>query len=117
MPIEQFTIPLLQQVNQAFQWSIRPFGMSNFNELQFLAFRSICPACTLVSEWDFGVDELEEILSSPIHPSYAQIKWIYEPQLVEKALETAPEWLKPNLQSLLNNLKQAAASHGEPKAN
>lgn len=114
MPIEQITMGHLQTVNKALGYSIRPFGVQSVHELQFLAFMSNCPNCSLISHWDFGVEELDEILRSPQQPPFAQITWVYAPDAIAHYLESAPDWLKPNLQALLDMLKQMQ-SHGEKK--
>lgn len=102
MPIEQFTIGRLQQTNNLMEWSVRPFGMQSINELQLIAFMSPCPSCSLISNWDFGTEELNEILSPRGFPPYAQIAWNYAPDLIKMHLEKAPDWLKPSLQKLLD---------------
>ncbi|WP_155771115.1 hypothetical protein [Burkholderia cepacia] len=102
MPIEQYAMGQLQSVNKTIGFSIRPFGYQNIHELQFLAFTSACPNCTLISSWDFGVEELDEILARAPHPPFAQIRWTYAPASIDAMLAVAPEWLKPNLQQLLN---------------
>jgi hypothetical protein len=105
MPIEQFTVGRLQQVNNSVGWSIRPFGLQSINELQMLVFMASCPSCSLVSNWDFGTQELNEILGIHGQPPYAQIAWNYAPDLIETHLKSAPDWLKPNLQQLLETIR------------
>jgi hypothetical protein len=113
LPIEQFTLPMLQSANNSMGWSVRSWGHQNVHELQVMVFMSACDACTLISQWDFGVDELNEILREPMHPPFAQIMWGYSPYVIEYYLERAPDWLKPNLQQLLDSIKPKP--HGESK--
>lgn len=113
LPIEQFTVGRLQQTNQMMNWSIRPFGSQSFAELQLLTFMSPCMTCSLVSTWDFGTEELNEILSPTGAPPYAQIAWNYAPELIEQHLNNAPDWLKPNLQQLLDVIRPK--NHDETK--
>jgi len=105
MPIEQFTIPGLREANARINWSLRPFASQNVNELQLVCFMSPCNSCTLISFWDFGNEELDEILSRPVSPPFAQIAWNYDPNLIEERMEAAPEWLKPHLERLLTILR------------
>ncbi|WNC90922.1 hypothetical protein RI103_06115 [Paraburkholderia sp. FT54] len=105
MPIEQFSIGRLQQVNNLMGWSIRPFGLQSISELQLLVFVSPCENCSLLSTWDFGTEELNEIFGPHGQPPYAQIAWNYSPDLIERHLGSAPDWLKPNLQQLLDAIR------------
>ncbi|KDR34821.1 hypothetical protein BG57_03995 [Caballeronia grimmiae] len=113
-PIEQFAMAYLQDANRKLGWSIRPFGMQSMNELQFLAFSSICDNCTLLSTWDFGVEELDEILAQRIQPPFAQINWTYNPAKLARALELSPEWLRPSLQQLVESLTPKKENEQKP---
>lgn len=116
LPIEQFNLSRLQQVNNSLNWSIRPFGHQSINELQLLVFASACDKCSLISNWDFGAEELNEILGPYGHPPYAQIAWNYSPEIITWALESAPDWLKPNLQQLLDAISPTPTPNDKTEA-
>lgn len=109
IPIEQLAMPLLLSANEAINWSIRPFGNQNLHELQLLVFSSACTNCTLISTWDFGTEELQEITRSSQHPPYAQIAWNYAPELIRIHAAKAPDWLKPQLEALLKAITPGTA--------
>jgi hypothetical protein len=63
IPTEQVFMPWLRMINKALGSSLRTFGQSGMNELQFLAFTSICNKCGHISWWDLPVGELEAIVT------------------------------------------------------
>lgn len=89
MPMEQTFIPFLRLVNKDANWSVRPTGTMNFNELQFLSFKSTCQSCSLMSEWDFSTEELEWVIENPNNGA-AEIVWRYGPKSISSFYENLP---------------------------
>lgn len=93
LPIEQNTINRLVEANRSFNWSIRSFGETSMLEFQYLGFTAVCGNCTLVSTWDFGRDELEEVLKQG-PSSGIEISWNYNPEVIKELHKRAPDSLK-----------------------
>ena len=100
MAVEQYFIPRLRAINKSLGWSVRSFGETPMSELQMLLFTGICKHCSLLSTWDFSVEELEEVMTSKT--PHAQIKWAHSPALLRTAMGKADEDQKPIFKNLLD---------------
>lgn len=103
LPIEQASIPWMVAVDKEIGFTVRSFGATNMNELQFLAFTNICQTCGHISWWDIPTEELEWMLNHPNDEAY--IHWTYQPQRLldfEKKLSPDKKWI---VSKLLENLK------------
>lgn len=104
MPIEQNSIPWLQMVNKEIGASLRTFGHTSMNELQFLCFTSACENCGLISWWDIGTEELEDIVMKRVISP--KIKWTSNPETIADIIENATsESIKNTFQALLKDIK------------
>jgi hypothetical protein len=102
MPAETLTLPWLHMINKAIGWSVRTFGQSTVNELQFIAFTHVCKKCSLISWWDLSVEELNDAMTNP--QSKIKIAWASNPEVLKQVLEKIPQEYRAPLQALLNNL-------------
>lgn len=88
--IEQSAMNELRDLNKSAGWSVRTSGEAYLAELQFISFMSVCPNCSLISNWDFEVDELEAVLLAGAKVGIS-IKWNHNPELIKYLVEKAPE--------------------------
>lgn len=100
LPVEQATIPWLRMVNGTINSSLRTFGQSNINELQYLCFTFTCGDCSLISWWDVGTEELEHILNNL--SGTPKIGWASKPEQLVEWVQKLPEPAKGNFQALLD---------------
>lgn len=93
MPVEQYAMPRLRDMNKDVGWSVRSFVDSSPYDLQFLAFNSTCPQCTLISTWDFSQDELTALFNFGTDAPYS-IFWAYSKEQLHYLVSKSPERMR-----------------------
>ncbi|CAM2143727.1 protein of unknown function [Pararobbsia alpina] len=116
MPIEQYWLPRLQEINNTLGFSIRGVGQTDVLELQFIAFTGACESCSLISTWDFSAAEINAIAENPHKYPHAQIQWRYAPETVNMMVANAPAWIRPTLEGLRDRFSGTRAPTSPTKS-
>ncbi|MBR7747426.1 hypothetical protein [Undibacterium baiyunense] len=105
MPIEQYFIRWLLDVNRETRNSIRTQATVPLDELQLLAFTSICKSCGHISWWDLSVEEFENIIENPFEEP--RLAWAHNPEFLNKIIgKISSESMKSFFESTLKEISK-----------